>query len=223
MRFRLYYEGELKATQRDPRDGEINRVAQHKQTIRRAFHRQLRQLWNTNRFLREYKRNPDADIAERPAGDAGAYFDHEPDTKIPLSQYLAQRYQKFGYRFVPLVRDEISLLCSLHVLFLRRDTPGSIIQAGDIDNRIKTLIDALRAPNSPNELVGNDTNPGSDDDPFYCLLWNDNQVSRLSVETDTLLDQPTSGDADARKVRLIITVDLQPYDVTLFNLSFAGA
>jgi hypothetical protein len=121
------------------------------------------------------------------------------------------------------VRDEISLLCSLDILFLRRDIPGSAIQAGDIDNRIKTVIDALRAPQSQNELVGTDQKPGRDDDPLYCLLWDDRQVSHLTVETDTLLDQQMAGDADQRKVRLVITVELRPYFVTMFNLAFAGS
>ena len=177
----------------------------------------------TNRFLSEYRRHPDKDISDRPTSDLAAYFDFDDEQKIPLWQYIASKYQKFGYRFVPLVRDEISLLCSLDILFMRRDIPGSVIQAGDIDNRIKTLIDALRAPNAPNELVGADQTPGADDDPFYCLLWDDRQVSHLTVETDTLLDPQIPGDADQRKVRLIFTVELRPYFVTLFNLSFAGS
>ncbi len=65
---------------------------------------------------------------------------------------IASQYQESGFRFVPLVRESLSLLCSLDVLFLRRDFPGSVISAGDIDNRIKTLIDALRRPRSGNEL-----------------------------------------------------------------------
>lgn len=127
----------------------------------------------------------------------------------------------FGYRFVPLVREETSLLCSLDILFLRRDIPGSVIDAGDIDNRIKTIIDALRIPRHQNELVGSDAAPGADDDPFFCLLEDDSQVSRLVVETDTLLDPPADGNLDHSEARLMITVEIRPYDVTLFNLSFS--
>jgi hypothetical protein len=105
-------------------------------------------------------------------------------------------------------------------LFLRRDIPGSAIQAGDIDNRIKTLIDALRPPRSQNELVGEDATPRSDEDPFICLLEDDRQVSHLSVETDTLLDPPTADEADQRKARIVITVELRPYYVSVFNMSF---
>jgi hypothetical protein len=61
-----------------------------------------------------------------------------------------------------------------------------------------------------------------DEDPFYCLLEDDKLVSHLEVKTETLLDAPTGDrEVDLRRVRLVITVELKPYDVTLFNLSFA--
>jgi hypothetical protein len=58
MRFRLTYEGPLKASQRDPQDGQRDRMAEHKQTIRKRFHAQLKQLWKTNKFLSEYRVDP---------------------------------------------------------------------------------------------------------------------------------------------------------------------
>ena len=115
---------------------------------------------------------------------------------------------------------KISLLCSLNILFLRRDIPGSVLSAGDIDNPIKTVIDALRRPRHANELVGNET-PAADEDPFFCLLEDDSQVSHLEVETDTLLDSPTDDRLDHSRARLVVTVELRPYYPTLFNLSFS--
>ena len=67
---------------------------------------------------------------------------------------------------------KISLLCSLNILFLRRDIPGSALSAGDIDNRIKTVIDALRRPRHANELAYHAT-PAADEDPFFRLLEDD--------------------------------------------------
>jgi hypothetical protein len=122
---------------------------------------------------------------------------------------------------LPLVIDKFALACSLDILFLRKDAPGSALDAGDIDNRIKTVIDALRPPKKPNEFIGDEMKqivPEDDQDPFYCLLEDDKQVSHFSVETDRLLDPPN---ADASNVRLIITVELRPYYTTMFNLSFA--
>jgi hypothetical protein len=224
MRFRLTYEGPLKATQRDATGQQPDRLAEHKQCIRKKFHQQLKQLWATNRFLREHREPVKARLRvnQLPIADPRLFWSPSKDAEtVTLSEYVANLFQRNGYRFVPLVREEISLLCSLDVLFLRRDAPGSAIQAGDIDNRIKTLIDCLRMPKSAQELVGNET-PASDEDPFYCLLEDDNLVSAFSVETDTLLDPPQlPADEDRRMVRIVITVDLSPYDVTKFNLSFA--
>lgn len=223
MRFRLTYEGELKASQKDPIGNQHDRLAEHKQGIRQVFHRQLMHLWQTNKFLRERRELKDRKgilSDHRPVGDGSAYWGDGGDTE-PLSEHVANLYPINGYRFVPLVREEISLLCNLHILFLRRDIPGGVIHAGDLDNRIKTVIDALRYPTNPNELRGNET-PGPDEDPFYCLLDDDKAVTGLVVETDMLLDPPTGNtDADQRQVRLVITVEVKPYNVTMFNLSFA--
>ena len=197
MKFRLTYEGELRPTQRDALEHEKEPLAIHKHTVRRVFHAQLKRLWQTNRTLSEWKVQ-----------------------MVPLSEVLAESYQMFGYHFVPLVRKEIGVLCSLDFLFLRRDIPGSAIQAGDIDNRIKTLIDTLRMPRSPNEMLGSET-PLDGEDPFFCLLEDDNLVSRFAVETDTLLDPLIGNDVDQRRAKIVVTVEIRPYHVTMDNMSFA--
>ena len=222
MKFRLTYEGELRPTNSEPRDNQKNPLAAHKHEVRRAFHRQLRRLWATDPFLSTYKIPPKAWslLLNEPAADsAWARWAPNEDELEPLADVIAQRYYRFGYNFVPLVMRECQLLCSLNVLFLRREPPGSVIKAGDIDNRIKTLIDALRCPASPNELVGENVSPHADETPFYCLLEDDDQVSGLSVETDTLLDPPTGDDND-RRVKLVVTVEVRPYFATMFNLNF---
>ena len=92
---------------------------------------------------------------------------------------MARLYNEYGYRFVPLVRDSWSLLCSLEILFLRRDASDlSVITAGDIDNRVKTIIDTLRRPRNQTELVGSDKAPREGEDPFFVPLEDDKQVSR---------------------------------------------
>jgi hypothetical protein len=226
MKFRLTYAGPLRPTQRDARDDEIHPLAPHKQEIRRHFHRQLKHLWSTNRYLREREVfRTDYVTGRSSPPDAAQYSDSAqyPDGKLPLRDAVAAQYHRMGYRFVPLVRESVSLLCSLDILFLRRDIPGSVLSAGDLDNRIKTLIDTLRIPQSQNELIEGDAKPGPDEDPFFCLMEDDKQVSRLTVETDTLLLPPGKTANDHSETMLIITVDLRPYNVTQSNLSFAGA
>jgi len=222
LRFRLVYEGELKSGQKDPENGQHDRLAEHKQSIRKEFHRQLKHLWETNKFLKEHSMYLGEDGSYQPVAnrdlDCGEYV---TDKRVPMSEAIAHLFRENGYRFVPLVRENLSLLCSLDILFLRRDHPGSVISAGDLDNRIKTIIDALRKPKGANELRGNET-PADGEDPFFVLLEDDDLVTKLSVDTDALLEPPVGNkEADRRMVKLVITVELKPYDVTLFNLSFA--
>jgi hypothetical protein len=223
MKFRLTYEGELRPTQRDALERETDKLASHKQAIRRVFHRQLKQLWQEDKFLRECEVDSALYTPSRALRDVGtAYYGSNASKRIPLVEAVAGQHHALGYRFVPLVLDRWSLLCSLNILFLRRDMPGSVLHAGDIDNRIKTLIDALRPPQSQNELVEDDNIPKEGEDPFFCLLEDDRQVSHFSVETDRLLDPPTPDGAEKRKAHLVITVEIRPYYATMFNSSFLG-
>lgn len=222
MKFRLTYEGELRPTGNDPINNQRDPLAVHKHSIRREFHCQLKHLWATDRYLCNSRVWPQDWATEWPAADAQwARLAPDAHEMVPLKDAIACQFHEYGYRFVPLVLERFSLLCSLNILFLRRDIPGSVISAGDIDNRIKTIIDALRRPRNQTELVGEDVAPRDGEDPFFCLLEDDKQVSHFSVETDTLLDPPNNDDADQRKAKLIITVELRPYYVTMLNLNFS--
>ena len=111
MRFRLTYEGELRPTQRDPTAQQTDPLATHKHRIRKAFHVQLKQLWATNKFLRNHKLSRDAVRPSRPVADERSYWGSE-ETVGPMAEVIADQYRELGYRFVPLVREQISLLCS---------------------------------------------------------------------------------------------------------------
>jgi hypothetical protein len=222
MKFRLTYQGEVRPTGRDALPGQKNPLAQHKQHIRRHFHGQLKYLWETNKFLKEKRIVPQRHGKAEPPSEY-AKWAPTPSSEIPLLDYVAAAHSDFGYRFVPLVREEWSLLCSLNILFLRRDAPGNfgVLSAGDIDNRVKTVIDTLRRPQYQTELVGEDADPRPDEDPFFVLLEDDKQVTKLGVEADALLIPPEQPNSDASQAGLVITVEIRPYFVTTFNLSFA--
>jgi hypothetical protein len=201
MKFRLTYEGRLLALSSDS----VQPVSKSRHTheIRKSFHPQLKRLWNIHPALRSAT-----------VFDAKNLLD---DVQEGLLENREKNFERCGYKFVPLVTEDFSLLCDIHVLFLRPDTPGSLIQSGDIDNRIKTLFDALRMPSNKAELGAYDI-PDPEERPFFTLLEDDKLISGISVETDVLLDM---GDPkDQNNVRLVITVSIRPYKLGFHNIEF---
>jgi hypothetical protein len=189
MQFRLLYAGNLlKAA-----SGKKTRVWE-KHSIRRYLHAQLRQLWATNPALRYY--------SEHTVSEPGS-------VDRPFMDVLAKRHEKSGLGFVPLITAANGLICELDILFLRAERPGRILEdSGDIDNRMKTLLDALRIPEHVGEMKRKD---GDDPDPnpMYCLLENDNLITTLKVTTDTLL---MTHDEMKNEVFLVITVNTANVD-----------
>ena len=146
--------------------GELNANGKpaHKHDLRRCFHSQLSILWQ-----------------QIPLSEYHYWFETgTKHTTIDLNRRVGL------FRFVPLVSPSLHLICELRIFLLKPEAPGAIItQAGDIDNRLKTLFDALRVPTVgeiPSSVV-----PQPDEDPFFCLLENDSLISRISVETDRFL------------------------------------
>jgi hypothetical protein len=154
--------------------------AAEKQRLRRHFHRELVTLWGQLPLSAHLER-----LKER-----------KPDAVPP--------WIRLGeFWFVPLISERAGLVAELEVLFLRPQLPGAVVSSGgDLDNRIKTLLDALRTPQA-GELASTDR-PGDGEDPFYCLLENDILVTRLAVTADQLLQT-----VDPEEVFLIIHVEIK--------------
>ena len=96
------------------------------------------------------------------------------------------------------------MACSLNIVILRRDEPFRVMSgAGDLDNRVKTLIDALQIPRQKSELGG--ALPSDDEDPFFCLLEDDRLIYDFRVESDRLL-VPAEPDEPERNVFALIEV-----------------
>lgn len=91
------------------------------------------------------------------------------------------------FRFAPLITERLTHVAKLNITLLTPEEPGrAITQGGDLDNRLKTLFDALRAPKTESELPSNEA-PQSGEAPFFCLLEDDALISSVSVITDRLL------------------------------------
>jgi len=146
-------------------DLKANRGSKEKQELRRSFHAQLKNLWD-----------------QRPLKERQGLLDKQPTNgDIGVIQTIK------GFHFAPLVTERLNLIAELRITLLRPEPPGSIItQAGDIDNRLKTLFDALKVPTEPTAIPSGDA-PREGEDPFYCLLEDDNLITKVQVETDRLL------------------------------------
>lgn len=148
-------------------DLKANRGSKEKQELRRSFHTQLKELWH-----------------QMPLKERHKLLEKEPaKNETGIIQTIK------GFNFAPLVTEKLNLIAELKITLLRPEPPGSIItQAGDIDNRLKTLFDALKVPTESKAIPSGDT-PREGEDPFYCLLEDDNLITKVQVETDRLLDE----------------------------------
>lgn len=141
-----------------------------KHAIRRRFHLQLRDLW-THLPLQVFAEKL---LRVAPPNDLGIFR------------------ERHGFTFAPLVCESLGLIAELDVRLLWPGAPGAIVTSGgDIDNRLKTLLDALKYPSEETALPAGAA-PGDDETPFFCLLEDDSLISKLTVETGRLLEPVTS-------------------------------
>ncbi len=169
MEFRLTYQGVLHSTGNKSATG-------HTHQIRRYFHKQLANLWRTDPILRM--------VAGKIQGAVSNIKTPQGFMTLDIGN-LAEVYERAGRYFIPLVCEENSLTCSLDILLLRRDL-NTILVSGDLDGRIKTLIDALTVPNKGLEKKQFD----GDEAPMYCLMSDDKLISEVKVTADHLFADP---------------------------------
>jgi hypothetical protein len=224
MEFRLIYQGPLHGEKWDGK-GRKGRATE-KQALRKHFHKQLRELWKQHPDLREQAesrywvgKTPHNQVSFPGPGVRQIVrvpaSDPNPEAKTWL-EHIADDHQCCGGRFVPLISETGGFTCALNILFLRRDGPGNLIaNGGDVDNRIKVLLDGLRMPKTMSEL-GNLAIDQETENPFFCLLEDDALITSIAVNTDRLIT-PFQGGEHIHDVYLVI-------HVTVVNSSsvFAG-
>jgi hypothetical protein len=186
MRLMLHYRGPLYA----------NAGPDHKHSIRRVFHHQLRALWQ-----------------QKPLAERKALL--EPKTPSSYDHSLLRPLQPFT--FAPLVTQEMNAVAELAVVIMRPEPPGNLLtQGGDMDNRLKTLFDALTMPRHSNALPKG--GPQHDELPyFFCLLEDDNLVTELDVKTEQLLES----NIGKNDVDLTVRVQTRVTRSTMGNFDFA--
>lgn len=110
--------------------------------------------------------------------------------------------------FVPLLARKMNASCRLSIKFMRAEHPGQIVNGGDLDNRLKTLFDALRLPHNETEVLpGLAPKAYPADEPCVCLLEDDSLITELNVETVMIMTPLQKG-----HVRLVIDVEFRPLD-----------
>jgi hypothetical protein len=189
MQFTLVYHGPLKS----------NGGAKEKHAIREEINRQLTKLWDYPPL------NGYVDFNE---GQLMEHFRFKP-SPVVLNEIR-------GLKIAPVFRKAMHAAVELDILLLRSEPPGSfVVSGGDIDNRLKTLFDALRAPHNEGELPKYVGVPGTERQ-FLTLLEDDCQIIRVNVETDILLEP-----CDQSVVQLFIRVKTRLIKVTPYNIGLA--
>jgi hypothetical protein len=190
VEFTLHYRGPLKAA-----SGK-NRRKDHKHDLRKHFHKQLKELWTLPQ-LKDVE-----DYLE--AGPT-------PQGEIRLRQSVG------AFEFVPLVSPRIFLVANIEMMMLRPEPEGAIFtRGGDIDNRLKTLMDALKVPNEESALPDG-ISPSPDESPFFCLLTDDSLITGIDIKTAHWLE-PEIQETD--EVVLTLRVRTKPTKIIFGNMAF---
>jgi hypothetical protein len=201
VEFHLLYSGPLHSAGYEQQRKE-------KHAIRKVFHSQLRYLWQSNRNLRRLAQMMGAGFymqRGQPAIIPGVRS--EQDTIAFGLAETAKNWNRSGFNFMPLVTGDLCLRCSLDILFLRMEERNYVLQGGDIDGRLKILFDSLRMADNASELPAG-VKPENDEEPFFCLLQNDDLISEVRVNADQLLLLPGTKERDKHDVYLQIAVSL---------------
>ena len=168
------------------------RRAEEKDRIRLDFSRQLRQLWTDNPVL------------------------------FNLRQH-SERYsvREVGERFfLPMAVKSLFFRCEVEILILSPTRDLNVVRNADIDNRLKTLIDARRLPTQSSEVskvIGENTKS----EPVYVLLEDDCLITSISAKSDSLLGANPSEVSDCYS-KAIISIHLFPLIPTMDTMSLIG-
>lgn len=184
MEFCLFYQGKLKS-----RDG-----AAGKHEIRASLDRQLRSISHSQTFSHSFK----------------------PDWEGKRSSKEQPMFvERMGKRFWFLISENLATKVNLSLTILvPHETARIVHNGGDIDNRIKTLFDALRVPAADSEVPSNDQFDYSDSG-MYCLLEDDKLIDRISIRS-----YQDHGPAEPDHVRCVIEVETKITRALWGNLNF---
>ena len=219
MKFTLTYDGPLPSSGSHPKN-------QAKWDIRKKLHPQLKDLSDNHPALLGVKAH---NVFPKYGGAVLLQYHHDhpgplippwaPNTSRPDVKQewidLCEPIEKHGKTFIPLVRNSFFLHCGLKIVFLRREEPGRVYQGGDIDGRLKTLLDGLAMPQHKEQIIDDKDAP----EPLYCLMEDDALISGINVESERLL---SDDNLPKDYAKLTIEVDVRVRQAMIYNQSFLG-
>ena len=178
LKFTLVYHGALPAcTQSDPR-------TKDKQQLREYFEPQLALLWEAEPVLQRVLSKKNALYAYTMKGGKIQSPDNHSEMHEMVWLPDMHRANERTTFYIPLVTRRNGLGCRLDIKFLRPGHPGGVINGGDLDNRLKTLLDGLRMPHCRSEVKGATERVNQN---FFCLMEDDQLVTDISIATEQLL------------------------------------
>jgi hypothetical protein len=124
-----------------------------------------------------------------------------------------------GYRFFAIARARLSVKCSLKIDLLVNHAPGSIVtKKGDLDNRLKTLLDGLRIPTSQQEIRTFTSQKMLEENDYICLLEDDVLITALQIEM--VRNFAVLPDLGEDHVKANIAVTIEPSESSVLNEAF---
>lgn len=180
LKFTLVYEGQLKPASKAK--------ATDKHKIRQVFDQQLQELWKQGQMV------------EQRSISMGS--PNDPDSVLKTVREVD------GCHYLPVVSEAQGLLADVSITWLRYQPPGSVLQAGDIDNRLKTLLDCLQTPPVGQAVAVCENTPA--DNPFCTALDDDALISSLSVKTVQDL-RPS-----AKRGEVLLVIQIEPIVIKRF-------
>jgi hypothetical protein len=171
-----------------------------KTRLRFFLSRQFKRVWETHFEKRHPLDKLPVDKARKlPSDDCKPYFVTEMD----------------GYRFVPLVSHGNRIHCQVAIRYGRWRTGGmaQVLDSGDLDGRIKALLDGLSIPNPGQSSVDvSKVQPDHLANTCFVLAEDDRLIERVEIETFDILDSPPGKAQDKLETVFHVMVTLTSFD-----------
>lgn len=161
-----------------------NSGSKHKHDLRAHFHNQLKQLFKY-----------------QPLANHEDWYWGRESNECPLKTIC-------GHTYTSIINEELSLYAELEILILKDNI---LTGFGDLDNKLKTLLDGLRCPKEYQEIPKDFV---AWEEPMVCLLQDDNLVSKIDIKVDRLLKP-----LERNSVFILINVNIKGTTAKYGNLS----